>query len=90
MATKKQAGSTKNVGNSKPKHLGVKLYDGQAAQRGAVIVRQRGTRVLPGRNVGVGNDHTLFALKEGTVSYRGVRKKKFNGKTQRRRMVEVA
>lgn len=89
MSTKKQAGSTRNVGSSQPNYRGVKLYDGQGAQPGAVIVRQKGTRLLPGRNVGLGRDHTIFALKEGTVSFRGVRKRNFNGKVYNRRVVEV-
>jgi len=89
MSTKKQGGSTKNVGGSQPKYLGVKLYDGQPADAGMVIVRQRGTKLLAGDNVGVGRDHTLFALKKGTVSFRSIRKKKFDGKTERRKMVSV-
>ena len=89
MSTKKQGGSTKNVGDSQPKYLGVKLYDGQSVRPGMIIMRQRGTRVLPGKNVGVGKDHTLFALSEGVVTYKGVRKTNFDGKTKRRRMVEV-
>lgn len=89
MATKKQAGSTKNVGDSQPKYLGVKLYDGQAAKTGGIIMKQRGTKILAGRNVGVGNDHTLFALKDGTVTFKEVRKKNFNGQVKKRKMAEV-
>ena len=79
MAHKKAGGSAKNLTDSNPKYLGVKLFAGQPARRGAVIVRQRGTKILAGKHVGMGKDHTLFALKEGKVSFRTVRKIKFNG-----------
>ncbi len=74
MAHKKGQGSTRNGRDSKPKFLGVKKYDGEAVVAGNIIVRQRGTRIHPGRNVGMGRDHTLFALKDGKVvfgSFRG-------------------
>ena len=82
MATKKAGGVAKNLTDSKPKYLGVKLYEGEKAKVGSVIVRQRGTRVLPGKNVGVGSDHTLFALKEGTVKFGQKRKRNFDGTTK--------
>ncbi|MGE0798459.1 MAG: 50S ribosomal protein L27 [Lautropia sp.] len=69
MAQKKGGGSTRNGRDSKPKMLGVKAYGGQVVSAGSIIVRQRGTRVHPGRNVGVGKDHTLFALIDGTVQF---------------------
>lgn len=69
MAHKKGGGSTRNGRDSKPKMLGVKMYGGQLVSAGAIIVRQRGTQFHPGDNVGVGKDHTLFALKEGLVSF---------------------
>jgi len=69
MAHKKGAGSTRNGRDSAGQRLGVKQYAGAAVDAGAVLVRQRGTRVLPGVNVGVGKDHTLFALVAGTVRY---------------------
>ena len=69
MAQKKGGGSTRNGRDSKPKMLGVKVFGGQAIGAGAIIVRQRGTRFHAGTNVGVGKDHTLFALAEGTVSF---------------------
>jgi large subunit ribosomal protein L27 len=69
MAHKKGGGSTRNGRDSKPKMLGVKLYDGQAVLPGGIIVRQRGTRIKPGNNVGCGRDHTLFALVEGKVKF---------------------
>ena len=69
MAQKKGGGSTRNGRDSKPKMLGVKAYGGQAVSAGSIIVRQRGTRFHPGTNVGLGRDHTLFALVDGTVSF---------------------
>ena len=69
MAHKKGAGSTRNGRDSAGQRLGVKEYGGAVVDAGSVIVRQRGTRVLPGENVGVGKDHTLFALIAGTVAY---------------------
>jgi large subunit ribosomal protein L27 len=69
MAQKKGGGSTRNGRDSKPKMLGVKMYGGQLISAGAIIVRQRGTKFHPGTNVGIGKDHTLFALTEGVVSF---------------------
>lgn len=69
MAQKKGGGSTRNGRDSKPKMLGVKVYGGQAVSAGSIIVRQRGTRFHAGTNVGIGRDHTLFALVDGQVSY---------------------
>ncbi len=69
MAQKKGGGSTRNGRDSQPKMLGVKVFGGQAVQAGAIIVRQRGTRFHPGTNVGIGKDHTLFALVNGKVSF---------------------
>jgi large subunit ribosomal protein L27 len=69
MAQKKGGGSTRNGRDSKPKMLGVKVYGGQAVSAGAIIVRQRGTKFHAGTNVGMGRDHTLFALVDGTVSF---------------------
>ena len=75
MAHKKGAGSSKNGRESHSKRLGVKIFGGQAAIAGNIIVRQRGTKHNPGENVGLGKDHTLFALIDGLVSFR---KKKDN------------
>ena len=75
MAHKKGAGSSNNGRESHSKRLGVKIYGGQFAQAGNIIIRQRGTVHNPGENVGMGKDHTLFALKTGTVEFR---KKKNN------------
>ncbi|XVF73739.1 hypothetical protein PTKIN_Ptkin13bG0006700 [Pterospermum kingtungense] len=68
-ATKKTAGSTKNGRDSKPKNLGVKKFGGERVIPGNIIVRQRGTRFHPGNYVGIGKDHTLYALKEGCVKF---------------------
>jgi large subunit ribosomal protein L27 len=69
MAHKKSAGAAKNGRESHSKRLGVKRYDGQFVTAGSIIVRQRGTKVMPGNNVKRGKDDTLFALKEGTVKF---------------------
>jgi large subunit ribosomal protein L27 len=69
MAQKKGGGSTRNGRDSKPKMLGVKAFGGQLISAGSIIVRQRGTRFHPGTGVGIGKDHTLFALVDGTVSF---------------------
>jgi large subunit ribosomal protein L27 len=69
MAHKKAGGSTRNGRDSNPKYLGVKIYGGQAVEAGNIIVRQRGTNFHPGTNVGLGRDHTLFALSDGTVEF---------------------
>ncbi|MGI8856245.1 MAG: 50S ribosomal protein L27, partial [Thermomicrobiales bacterium] len=68
----KGVGSSRNGRDSKPKMLGVKRYDGQIVHDGEILVRQRGTRIMPGNNVGVGRDHTLFALIPGSVKYEHV------------------
>jgi large subunit ribosomal protein L27 len=73
MAHKKGAGSTDNGRESHSKRLGVKLFGGQTAIAGNIIVRQRGTRHHPGKNVGIGSDHTLFALTDGIVTFRKTR-----------------
>ncbi len=70
MAQKKGGGSTRNGRDSNPKMLGVKAFGGELITAGSIIVRQRGTRFHPGLNVGCGKDHTLFALVDGTVSFR--------------------
>jgi large subunit ribosomal protein L27 len=69
MAHKKAGGSTRNGRDSNPKYLGVKIYGGQAVEAGNIIVRQRGTQFHPGSGVGLGRDHTLFALVDGTVQF---------------------
>ena len=69
MAHKKGGGSTSNGRDSNPKYLGIKKYGGEAVIAGNIIVRQRGTKLHPGVNVGIGRDHTLFALTDGVVSF---------------------
>ena len=69
MAHKKAGGSVRNGRDSKPKQLGVKRYDGQLVEGGSILVRQRGTQIRPGRNVGLGRDFTLFALTRGKVKF---------------------
>jgi large subunit ribosomal protein L27 len=78
MAHKKGAGSTRNGRDSESKRLGVKIYGGQEAIAGNIIVRQRGTKHHPGQNVGLGRDHTLFALADGIVEFKvGSQKRSF-------------
>ena len=79
MAHKKAGGSTRNGRDSNPKYLGVKRYGGESVLAGNIIVRQRGTRFHAGENVGVGRDHTLYALKDGKVKFqpKGLPKRKF-------------
>lgn len=89
MATKKAAGTAKNLRDSNPKYLGTKLYDGESAKAGSVIIRQRGTKILPGKNVGIGSDHTLFALKPGKVKFGTKRKTHFDGTSKVKKTVSV-
>jgi large subunit ribosomal protein L27 len=89
MATKKAGGTAKNLTDSNPKFLGVKLYTGEIAKSGSIIVRQRGTAMMAGKNVGQGKDHTLFALKAGVVEFGNKRKKNFDGTFTVRKIVHV-
>lgn len=89
MAHKKSAGTTKNGRDSNPKYLGIKIAHGEATLAGAVLVRQRGTDILPGKNVGRGSDDTLFALKDGKVSLGYKRKIHFNNRVLRKKIVSV-
>ena len=89
MAHTKAGGSTRNGRDSNPKYLGVKLADGQAARPGMIIVRQRGTKVIPGKNVKLGKDHTIYSMISGIVSFREKRKLNFDGSTVRRKVVDV-
>ena len=79
MAHKKAGGSTRNGRDSESKRLGVKVFGGQTVKAGNIIVRQRGTRFHPGVNVGLGKDHTLFALKDGIIKFvvKGAKNRKF-------------
>ncbi len=89
MAHRKAGGTAKNLRDSNPKYLGIKLADGQKAQPGSIIVRQRGTAIMAGTNVGLGKDHTLFALKDGTVKFGSKRKISFHGRTAIKKVVNV-
>ncbi len=89
MAHKKAGGSAKNLTDSNPKYLGIKANMGEAVKIGSVIVRQRGTVFLVGQNVGMGKDHTIFALKEGIVEFKNKRKMNFDGSMTTRKMVSV-
>ena len=79
MSHKKGVGSSRNGRDSNPKYLGVKIYGGQAIEAGNIIVRQRGTQFHPGNGVGLGRDHTLFALVDGKVQFaiRGDKNRRF-------------
>ncbi len=89
MAHRKAGGTAKNLRDSNPKYLGTKLADGQKAQAGSIIIRQRGTPIMAGKNVSMGKDHTLFALKDGIVKFGTKRKTSFNNKTQVKKVVNV-
>lgn len=89
MAHRKAGGTAHNLKDSNPKYLGTKLYAGEKAQAGSVIVRQRGTKILAGKNVGIGRDYTLFALKEGTVKFTDKRKTNFDGTVTKKKAVHV-
>ena len=77
MAHKKGGGSSNNGRDSNPQFLGVKAYGGEFIRAGGIIIRQRGTRIHPGTNVGKGSDDTLFALVDGHVAFRSARKRKY-------------
>jgi large subunit ribosomal protein L27 len=89
MAHKKSAGTTKNGRDSNPKYLGIKLTQGDKAQAGSVLIRQRGTDTLAGKNVGMGKDHTLYALIPGTVQFATKRKMHFDNTTHVKKVVHV-
>ncbi len=89
MAHTKAGGTARNLNDSNPKYLGVKRSDGQKVAIGEIIVRQRGTAIMSGKNIGVGVDHTLFARVGGTVKFRSARKTNFDGRSVTRRVVDV-
>lgn len=89
MSHTKAGGSTKNGRDSQSKRLGLKRSGGQQVQPGDIIVRQRGSKFVAGSHVGIGKDHTLFALKPGLVEFKTVRKQAFSGSSQRRSVVSV-
>lgn len=89
MAHKKAAGTTKNGRDSGPQYLGVKINHGERASTGQIIVRQRGTVIIPGKNVARGKDDTLFALKDGVVNFSSKRKVSFNNDIDRKKTVSI-
>ena len=90
MSHTKAGGSTKNGRDSQSKRLGVKIYGGQVAKPGDIIVRQRGTKFEPGTGVGTGKDFTIFATQSGTVVYSQKRKAQFTGAKARKTVVSIA
>ena len=89
MAHKKSAGTTKNGRDSNPKYLGVKITEGDLAQPGSVIIRQRGTDVLPGKGVSMGKDHTIFSLISGKVKFSTKRQMHFDNTMVTKKVVSV-
>lgn len=89
MATTKAGGTAKNLNDSNPKYLGVKRADGTFVEVGEIIVRQRGTKIMAGRNIGIGKDHTLFSKIAGIVKFGSKRKMDFDGRSKVRSLVEI-
>lgn len=89
MAKTKAKGTTKLGRDSRPKYLGVKIFEGQKVKPGMIIIRQRGTKFFPGQNVKMGKDYTIFALKEGQVKFKTIRKRSFDKSQRRVKVVEV-
>lgn len=89
MAHTKQKGSSKNARESASKRLGVKLFGGQIAKPGNIIIRQRGTKYIPGIGVRLGNDDTIYAVKEGRISFKTKRISKFNGSKRTVNVVNI-
>lgn len=89
MATRKAAGTARNLSDSNPKYLGIKLYAGEKANPGSIIVRQRGSRLLAGKNVKTGVDYTLYSVAEGKVNFTSKRKKNIDGTTSTKKVVNV-
>ena len=89
MAHKKAGGSTSLGRDSESKRLGIKMFGGQKVQTGNIIVRQRGTKYHPGKNVRAGSDDTIYAVKDGTVKFQTKKAKKFNGRVRALTVVNV-
>jgi len=89
MSKTKASGTTKLGRDSNPKYLGVKLYAGQKAQAGSIIIRQRGSKFMTGENVRIGRDHTIYAIKEGVIKFTTKRKKNFDGSQRIVKIVNV-
>lgn len=90
MAKRKAAGKASNLTDSNPQYLGIKANHGQSVTTGSIIVRQRGTKYMAGLNVGVGNDHTLFAMTDGVVVFKNKRKGNYDGSTSVRKQVSIS
>ncbi len=89
MAHTKAGGSTRNGRDSQSKRLGVKRSGGQVVQTGDIIIRQRGTKFIAGSHVGIGKDHTLFALQPGSVKFKTINKPAFTGNKHKKSLVSV-
>lgn len=89
MATRKAAGTAKNLSDSQPKYLGVKLYAGEKANPGSIIVRQRGSKILAGKNVQSGKDYTLYSVATGKVKYTSKKKKNVDGTYSTKKVANV-
>ncbi len=89
MASTKSEGSSRLGRDSQPKYLGVKLFEGQKASPGVIIIRQRGTKFLAGKNVKMGSDNTLFAMKDGLVKFKTKKKTRFDGSQRLIKIVSV-
>jgi len=89
MAKTKSSGTSRLGRDSQPKYLGIKLFEGQKAKPGMIIIKQRGTKFSPGKNVKQGSDDTLYALKEGKVKFSVKRKKRFDNSQRRIKVVNV-
>lgn len=89
MAKTKSSGTSRLGRDSQPKYLGIKLFEGQKTKPGMIIVKQRGTKFFPGKNVRQGKDDTLYALKEGKIKFSIKRKKRFDNSQRRIKVVNV-
>ncbi len=89
MAHRKAGGTAKNLRDSNPKYLGVKLHDGQEAKSGSIIIRQRGTRFVAGKDTKIGKDHTIFAINPGIVKFATKRKTNYDGKVKMVKVVNL-
>jgi large subunit ribosomal protein L27 len=89
MSHKKAAGSTQNGRDSQAKRLGVKVFGEQAVRAGGIIIRQRGTKYFPGKNAGMGKDHTIFTLIDGKVHFTEKAMKKFDGRIFKDKLVNI-
>jgi len=89
MAHKKAGGSTSNGRDSQAKRLGIKIFGGQAVRAGNIIVRQRGTKFYPGKNTGIGKDHTIYALADGVVAFQEKQMRKYDGRVFKEKFVNI-